>query len=298
MADEARSGARRFERPERVARSVPSDLVPGGGTSDTELARRLREGDEAALSELYQRFGRPCYLLARRICVDEGLAEEVVQEVFLTLWRDPRRFDPVRGSFATWLLTLIHHKAVDAVRRESAVRKRVVLSPEAGEDWSAMPVPGADQTAIARVAAGQVREALGQLPTEQRQVLALAYFGGHTQREIALLAGVPLGTVKSRMFAGVNRLRLLLGGTLGPDCPGEGDRELAVGWALHALEPAEDSLVATHVAECAECDNIVAETEQLGALLGLSISETGTPSPELEQRILAVTATGSEVPFT
>ena len=185
--------------------------------SDAELARRLGEADGDALSQLYQRFGRPCYSLARRICADEGLAEEVVQEVFLTLWRDPRRFDPARGSFATWLLTLIHHKAVDAVRRESTVRKRVVAAPEAGEDWSPTPVPGADQAAMARVAAGQVREALHQLPVEQRQVLALAYFGGHTQREIAVLTGVPLGTVKSRMFAGVQRLRSLLDSQLGPE---------------------------------------------------------------------------------
>lgn len=292
MVEETRSGSRRFGR----RAPVPSDLVVGGGTSDAELARRLREGDGAALSELYQRFSRPCYVLARRVCVDEGLAEEVVQEVFLTVWRDPRRFDPVRGSFATWLLTLIHHKAVDAVRRESTVRKRVVPSPEAGEVRSPAPLPGADQAAIARVAASQVREAMGQLPTEQRQVLELAYFCGHTQREIALLAGVPLGTVKSRMFAGVQRLRLLLDGKLGPDILCDGDPELAVGWALYALEPAEESLVAAHLAQCGECVNAVAEIEKFGALLGLSISETGTPSPELEQRVLAVTETGSQVP--
>jgi RNA polymerase sigma-70 factor (ECF subfamily) len=179
--------------------------------------RRLREADGAALSQLYQRFGRPCYSLARRICADEGLAEDVVQEVFLTLWRDPARYDPSRGSFATWLLTLIHHKAVDAVRRESTLRRRMVAAPEAGEEWSPTPVPGADQAAIARVAAGQVRAALRRLPLEQRQVLALAYFGGHTQREIAVLTGVPLGTVKSRMFTAVQRMRSLLADQWGPD---------------------------------------------------------------------------------
>ena len=138
-----------------------------------------------------------------------------MQEVFLALWRDPGRFDPARGSFATWLLTLIHHKAVDAVRRESTLRRRVV--PAAGEGWS--PVAGADAVALARVAAGQVRAALGRLPVEQRQVVGLAYFGGHTQREIAALCEVPLGTVKSRMFAGVARLRALLSDQLGPDAP-------------------------------------------------------------------------------
>lgn len=208
MADEARSNG---PPPDRWGGA------PEPGPSDAELVRRLAEADGSALSQLYQRFGRPCYSLARRICADEGLAEDVVQEVFLTLWRDPARYDPSRGGFATWLLTLIHHKAVDAVRRESTLRRRMVAAPEAGEEWSPTPVPGADQAAIARVAASQVRAALHRLPFEQRQVLALAYFGGHTQREIAVLTGVPLGTVKSRMFTAVQRLRSLLADQLGPD---------------------------------------------------------------------------------
>ena len=187
------------------------------GPSDAELVRRVRDADGAALSQLYQRFVRPCYSLARRICADEGLAEDVVQEVFLTLWRDPARFDPARGGFATWLLTVTHHRAVDAVRKESTIRRRVVAVPEAGEDWSPTPVPGADQAALARVAAGQVRAALHRLPVEQRRVLDLTYFGGHTQREIAVLTGVPLGTVKSRTFAAVQRLRSLLAEQLDPD---------------------------------------------------------------------------------
>lgn len=217
MADEARSSVPRPERWRNSSDPVPPALSMGEGPSDVELVRRLGDADGAALAQLYQRFGRPCYSLARRICADEGLAEDVVQEVFLTLWRDPSRFDPARGGFATWLLTLIHHKAVDAVRRESTLRRRMVAAPEAGEDWSPTPVPGADQAAMARVAAGQVRAALHRLPVEQRQVLALAYFGGHTQREIAVLTGVPLGTVKSRMFTAVQRLRSLLADQLGPE---------------------------------------------------------------------------------
>lgn len=185
--------------------------------SDADLARRLADADGAAFSELYRRLGTPCYSLARRICCDGGLAEEVVQEVFLTLWRDPGRFDPARGRFATWLLTLVHHKSVDAVRRESTRRQSVAAAADAGEEWLSAPAPGADQAAMSRVAAGQVRAALQQLPHEQRQVLVQAYFGGHTQREIAALTGVPLGTVKSRMFAGVRRLRSLLIEQLGPD---------------------------------------------------------------------------------
>lgn len=187
-----------------------------GGPSDAELVQRIADADGAALSQLYQRFGRPCYSLARRICADERLAEGVVQEVFLTLWRDPSRFDSSRGDFATRLLTLIHHRAVDAVRREDPIHRRMVAAPEAAEDWSPTPVPGADQTAMARIPAGQVRAALHRLPIEQRQALALAYFGGHTQHEIAVLTGAPLGTVKSRIFTAVLRLRLLLTDHGGP----------------------------------------------------------------------------------
>ncbi|MGH3946825.1 MAG: RNA polymerase sigma factor [Pseudonocardiaceae bacterium] len=209
MADEVRPSRR--ARPGTAAGSSADGGRSADEPADVELVVRMsRQDGGSALAELYGRYGRPCYSLARRICADDGLAEDVVQEVFLALWRDPGRFDPSRGGFATWLLTLIHHKSVDAVRRESTIRRRTVPAPEAGEDWSPNPVPGADQAAMARVAAGQVRDALHRLPAEQRQALALAYYGGHTQREVAALIGVPLGTVKSRMFAGVKRLRTLL----------------------------------------------------------------------------------------
>ena len=180
-------------------------------SGDARLAQRIADGDSTALGELYDRFGRPAYSLARRICADDGLAEDVVQEAFLAFWRDPGKFDPAKGKFGTWLLTLVHHKSVDAVRRESAIRRRTVPAAEDGDEWSAPPGPGADEDAIGSLVAGQVRDALGRLPAEQRQVLALAYYGGYTQREVAALTGVPLGTVKSRMFTGVARLRNLLG---------------------------------------------------------------------------------------
>jgi RNA polymerase sigma-70 factor (ECF subfamily) len=182
---------------------------------DEELVRAVAAGAHPALAALYDRYGRRAYSLARRVCRDDNLAEDVVQEVFLAFWRDPERFDPGRGGFATWILTLVHHKSVDAVRRESAVRRRTVAVIDEGQEWSIPPAPGADLGALQSMEAGQVRDALGRLPPEQREALTLAYFGGYSQREVAALTGVPLGTVKSRMFTGMRRLRGVLGPVLG-----------------------------------------------------------------------------------
>lgn len=210
VADEARSSDPRMDRWQNSSEPTAAADSVAQGPCDAKLVRRLGDADGAALSALYQRFGRLCYSLARRICADEGLAEEVVQEVFLALWREPTRFDPSRGDFATWLLTLVHHRAVDRVRQQTTVWRGVVVAPEVGNDRSPTRVPDADAAGMARVAAGQVHAALDRLPVEQRRVLALAYFGGHTQREIAVLTGVPLDTVRSRTLAAVQRLRSLL----------------------------------------------------------------------------------------
>ena len=183
----------------------PPDAAP-----DASLLEAIVLRTPGALEALYGRFGRPAYSLARRICVDTALAEDVVQEVFLAVWNNPERFDASRGSVASWLLTLVHHRAVDAVRREATRRRHTVAPSEDGEEWNVPPGPGADGAALDAVVAGHVRHALQQLPAEQREALALAYYGGYTQREVASIAGVPLGTVKSRMFTGVKRLRVLL----------------------------------------------------------------------------------------
>jgi RNA polymerase sigma-70 factor (ECF subfamily) len=201
-------------RTAQVAEAEPPGTSDAPDRPDEELVRGVVVGTAAALAALYDRYGRRAYSLARRICGDDGLAEDVVQEAFLAFWRDPGRFDHSRGGFGTWILTLVHHKSVDAVRRESAIRRRTVPAAEEGQEWSAPPGPGADHGALRAVEAGQVRDALGDLPAEQREALTLAYFGGYSQREVATLTGVPLGTVKSRMFSGMRRLRSVLGPVL------------------------------------------------------------------------------------
>jgi RNA polymerase sigma factor (sigma-70 family) len=178
------------------------------GLGDGQLVELVARRDAGALEVLYERYGRPAYSLARRILTDETLAQDVVQEVFLSLWRNAGRFDAGRGTVATYLLSMTHHRAVDAVRREEKLR-RFRTSDEALE---LEPDPGArveDEVELAERRA-EVRAALAELPPAQREAVALAYFGGYTQREVAALVGVPLGTVKTRMAAGMRRLKTAL----------------------------------------------------------------------------------------
>jgi RNA polymerase sigma-70 factor (ECF subfamily) len=184
---------------------------PEEDSEDADLVRRIRAGDRTAVDDLYERFRRPAFALARRILADDGLAEDVLQDVFVTVWRDSVAFDRARGSVASWLLAMVHHKAVDAVRREEAHRRR---QSRAEEDLVlAAPISARDveEEAWTRVVSEQVRTALRLLPSLQREALALAYYGGYTQREVAALTGAPLGTVKTRMLAGMRRLREELG---------------------------------------------------------------------------------------
>jgi RNA polymerase sigma-70 factor (ECF subfamily) len=191
-----------------LPRSGPADPAPqqrADGEDDRALVARVTAGDGAALEALYRRYGRPCYGLARRILTDDQFAQDVVQEVFLTVWRDASRFDPARGAFSSWLLSMTHHKAVDAVRREETLRKRRTSS-DVLED-SVSDAPPVDDEVWSLLRRSRVREALALLPDPQREALTLAYFGGYTQREIAGLTDTPLGTVKTRMLAGMRRLR-------------------------------------------------------------------------------------------
>ena len=193
----------------RVTMGLVSPPVrrPDDAAGDADVMRRIKAGERTAIDDLYERFRRPAFALARRILGDDVLAEDVLQEVFLSIWRDPGAFDRGRGSVASWLLAVVHHKAVDAVRREESQRRRQTLAEE--EMALAEPVATRDveEEAWSRVVAEQVRTALGALSSSQREALTLAYYGGYTQREVAALTGTPLGTVKTRMLAGMRRLR-------------------------------------------------------------------------------------------
>jgi RNA polymerase sigma factor (sigma-70 family) len=175
-----------------------------GQRSDEELLDAVASGDDGALAALYDRFGRVAYGLAYRILRDQALAEDAVQEGFLAVWRSAQGYQRERSKAATWILTLVHRRAVDLVRRED--RRRAEALDEAQEPASA----SVDEEAGLRDRRVAVQAALQQLPDEQRQALELAYYGGYTQSELAERLGVPLGTIKSRMFAGLNRLRELV----------------------------------------------------------------------------------------
>ena len=174
--------------------------------SDAELGGAVSTGDEAALAELYGRHGGPCLALARRILADRVLAEEIVQEVFLRLWRAPDRFDPERGSMRSFLFAQVHGRAVDLVRAETARRAR--------EQRDAFRSPTIDddlERAVADLAEAEtIRRAVGSLSEGERSAIELAYFGGHTYREVAVLLDQPEGTVKSRIRSGLLRLRAAL----------------------------------------------------------------------------------------
>jgi RNA polymerase sigma factor (sigma-70 family) len=185
---------------------------PERSSPDADLLRRITAGDARAVDDLYERFRRPAFALARRILVDETLAEDVLQDVFLSVWRDPGAFDGRRGSFASWLMAMVHHKAVDAVRREESQRRRQTLAEDDLALRAPMSTNDIEEEAWSRSVAERVRTALGDLPDPQREALTLAYYGGYTQREVAALTGAPLGTVKTRMLAGMRRLREGLGG--------------------------------------------------------------------------------------
>ena len=172
--------------------------------SDEALIALVERADEAALAELYTRFGKPAYSLAFRMLRDHALAEDAVQEAFLAIWRTAARFVPERSKASTWLFTLVHHRAVDLVRREERRRS---------DSIEHVPDKAGDATEDAvwlRYERERVQAALRTLPDQQREAIELAYYGGFTQAELADRLGEPLGTIKSRMFTGLTRLRDVL----------------------------------------------------------------------------------------
>ncbi len=172
--------------------------------SDEALVALVARGDEVALGALYDRFSRVAFGLAVRILRDDALAEDAVQEAFLAVWRSAARFVPERSKASTWLLTLVHRRAVDLVRREERRRAEPFeQAKEAGAD-------AADDLVWLRLERERVQTALRALPDAQREAIELAYYGGFTQSELADRLGQPVGTIKSRMFNGLARLRELL----------------------------------------------------------------------------------------
>jgi RNA polymerase sigma-70 factor, ECF subfamily len=173
---------------------------------DAALVRAVERGDQRALNAIYDRHVDACFGLARRVVVERALAEEVVQEVFVRLWRQPQRFDPERGSLRSFLLAQVHGRSVDLLRAETARRARE--ERDARREITAMD--DIERRVLDLAQADAVRSALESLSPGEREAIELAYFGGHTYRDVAVLLEQPEGTVKSRIRAGLLRLRAAL----------------------------------------------------------------------------------------
>ena len=171
--------------------------------SDAALVVGIGRWRQDALAEAYRRHGGAVYALARRVLRDADIAEEVVQEVFVRLWTAPERFDPERGSLRSWLLAQAHGRSIDRLRSDTSRRRREELDAQRTADAGYDVEREAWDLAVAE----RVKDVLGGLPPTERQAIELAYFDGYTYREVAKLLDTPEGTVKSRIRAGLKRLR-------------------------------------------------------------------------------------------
>jgi RNA polymerase sigma factor (sigma-70 family) len=185
-----------------------SPVVPARAQTDGELHRRVGAGDEAALAEVYRRFGPLVHALARRVTGDVEAARDVAQEVFCHFWERPLAYDPDRGSLRTWLATLAHRRAVDWVRREE--RRRRAPATLAADLLVAGAGPGADEAVEAADTAHRVRRTVAALPPDMREPIELAFYNGCTYREVAIKLGIPEGTAKSRLRSALARLARVL----------------------------------------------------------------------------------------
>ena len=193
----------------------PMPTPPVGVQSpDSELIAQAAAGDERALGQLYDRYGGMAFSLACSIVGEQADAEEVVADAFAQVWRSAAGFDPARGSVAGWLATIVRSRALDLVRsrkRRARVLEEAAVVTDEGETLVLAPVlESADRGAEMTEASAIVRKSLAELPAPQRRVLELAYFGGLSQSEIAAHLSEPLGTVKTRMRAGMDKLRQAL----------------------------------------------------------------------------------------
>jgi RNA polymerase sigma-70 factor (ECF subfamily) len=184
--------------PEKSGRNM---ATAEGSAWEHDVKVRLIARDADALTELYDQFGSYVFGLAARVIKDRRAAEDVTQDVFLSLWERPDAFDPERGRLRTFVGTLAHRRSIDFVRREEARRRRT-----AREAATVLPIPDVDELAMAIVTAEQVRAEVERLPADQREAIELAYFGGRTYRQVAEELEIPEGTAKSRMRLGLRRI--------------------------------------------------------------------------------------------
>lgn len=188
-------------------------LMTPGDDPDGEILSRIAAGHADALEGLYDRYSSMAYAIALRITADPGTAEDVVQDAFLGAWRNAARYAGSRGSVKTWLLSIVHHRAIDAVRRR---RPTAALAETSDPVPTALSLPDIWPEVADNLDRAVIAAALDSLSTVQREAIELAYFGGLTQQEIAERTGAPLGTVKSRVRLGLLALRRALTGGDGP----------------------------------------------------------------------------------